>query len=67
MTTKPFYASATLQGIGVSLLGNIVTIFHLPLGNDEVQALVAAVLTLGGLVYAIYGRMTTSGHKLSAK
>lgn len=63
--SKAPWQSATLQGVGVTLLGNIVTLFHLPLGGDEVNAIVSAVLILGGLAYTVYGRLKTNGESIS--
>ena len=67
MDTKAWWLSKTIQGQVVAVLGFLVELLKLPIGTDEVSGVVAAVLTIAGIGYSIYGRIATDGKKLTVK
>lgn len=59
-STKNWYTSTTLWGVGVSALAAILNIFHIQIGPEAQQALVDGalqVIQVGSLLVAAYGRI----------
>ena len=48
--------SVTQIGVYASAIGAILTFFHVNISTPEIQQALEAVLTIGGLVVAWYGR-----------
>lgn len=65
MEVKKWYLSKTVQGQIVALISMVIAWFKLPVEGDEISAAIAAVFTLVGIIYSIYGRVATKGEKLT--
>lgn len=53
---KPFWQSKTFLGLIVALLAPLITRLGLPLGDAETQELIEHAVSIGGILFAAYGR-----------
>lgn len=65
--SKAWYQSTTIQGSIVSALGILINYLHLPVGSDELSAVVSAFLLVAGVVASVYGRLKTKGEAITVK
>lgn len=59
---EPWYRSRVIQGLLITFVGSLARIFDLPIGGDETVLIVngfAAAMEFGGIVWALYGRLST--------
>jgi uncharacterized membrane protein len=57
---KPAIRSKTIIGVIIAVAPQVARLFGMDVSDDEITAILDALMTLGGAAYAIYGRWTAN-------
>jgi len=55
--SQPLILSQTFQGAIIALIGFVLQIFKVQIGNDELTTIITSLFTVIGIAMAIYGRI----------